>query len=199
MSAVSYPIRQHTLSLDQSSMGAGRDDVRRDLKMPRRPSTIVRDWNGAVEATILELAADVLRQLASYGELRPAWDGYRGQEFDESTITRARLATELLAAALLKNQTLPREITPGPAPDGSIDVEAIVGSRCLIASFDPRTPYEIHLYFETEEGEIESDLHGDTTVLAPWIDRLIGSTVVSTGASHGWGSSVGGEALAVGL
>lgn len=73
-----------------------------------------------------------------YGQLIQGWDGYDGEAFKPDTIAEALSALEISYRFLRNRQVELKAIIPGPASDGSIDLEFRTDQKKLRLTFDPR-------------------------------------------------------------
>lgn len=81
-------------------------------------------------------AAQAKLELERYANFPHGWDGYRGRPFDATLIGEA-IALVASAAAAFSVASAVVEIVPGPASDGTVDVEFIFGARRVLVTFDP--------------------------------------------------------------
>ncbi len=89
--------------------------------------------------------------------LGKGWDGYTGELFDREVVQSAqRLVAEIANYAQKKNLVL-TEMTPGPASDGSIDIEMGLNQAHLVLTLEPGLE-RIRLYIEDEHGSLEETL-----------------------------------------
>lgn len=89
----------------------------------------------AIEALIHKADSEI----SGYLRFEPGWDGYFGAQFDEIIVKNARVLLSRISAFLRKEGTVPAEIIPGPASDGSIDIEIITASgKRMIFTLDPQ-------------------------------------------------------------
>jgi hypothetical protein len=88
------------------------------------------DQARAVAARLGKPGVDLpeLRELRSYLEFPPGWDGYSAPRFSRDTVDKAILIVEAIYSAFDGSVT----ITPGPCPDASIELE--VESDALTAT-----------------------------------------------------------------
>lgn len=90
-------------------------------------------------ALIQEVIQACKNELLSYRDFSLGWDGYRGRPFSDAIIQSALSLTEFIDQFCVGVGLSPREVTPGPASDGTLDVEVGYGTRTLLFTFDPDT------------------------------------------------------------
>jgi len=84
-----------------------------------------------------KIASECYQELDSYLQLSPSWDGYAGKVFDPKLIERAKKVVQKIESLFNKYDIIPNEITPGPASDGSVDVELSYNNNILIFTLYP--------------------------------------------------------------
>jgi hypothetical protein len=78
------------------------------------------------------LTNKAINDLSSYLNFNYAWDGYKGEKFDLQLIRRGIELIFLIKNFFLNQVDLPDEIVPGPASDGSIDIEISINEKTLL-------------------------------------------------------------------
>lgn len=87
-------------------------------------------------AKIAFIAAEATSELDRYSRFVAGWDGYDGEPITPIVLDFARTLIETLAQVPVIAQKV-TEIIPGPAPDGSLDVELRTDKRRLIITMYP--------------------------------------------------------------
>lgn len=128
--------------------------------------------NGARQKLSLEraressLRAAAREELDRYATFVRGWDGYDGDPIAPVTLKVARVLIDALPA--FGNSGLPTDIIPGPAPDGSLDLEFRTASRRLMITIyggEPPNVLEIRtLRSHGDVREEKSDLDPDALV-----------------------------------
>lgn len=121
-------------------------------------NTAVETFDSTEDAIIENLKITAKNELNEYGNLTKGWDGYYGTEFDESLIEFSIVAVEYISRLLIANNLKPKEITPGPASDGSIDIEITFVHDFIIFTFYPDSEF-FSVYLESEGEEKRSPLN----------------------------------------
>ena len=88
--------------------------------------------DGSENARTESLRDSAIRELEDYKKLKDGWDGYCGKIFDDNLFMQN--LTILLSKMFIEADIVPDEveITPGPASDGSIDLEIRFDSKQYI-------------------------------------------------------------------
>jgi len=99
----------------------------------------------------IELLRDkAINELDEYKLLTQGWDGYFGKPFDSNLVKFMKELVIRMSDILIENDKVPSEITPGPASDGSIDLEfGIDGKQVFITAYPDLD--SIQFYIEGEE------------------------------------------------
>lgn len=75
-------------------------------------------------SAVIEAQATIARQeLNDYLNFVEGWDGYCGQPIDLDLVRTAQSLLDLTEFAFKQENAKPKEITPGPVSDGSINIE----------------------------------------------------------------------------
>ena len=77
----------------------------------------------------------IIVDLERYSRFAAGWDGYAGDPISPVAITAAEQLT--LAVAAMNGAQRLTDIIPGPAPDGSLDIELRTEKRRLIVTIYP--------------------------------------------------------------
>ena len=101
--------------------------------------------------TLQDIIYEARQELLNYLEFAPGWDGYQGEPFSRFTIGIAERTLELIGEFLILHEVTPNELTPGPASDGTVDIELGFGAGHAIISIDGERK-TIVFYAETEQG-----------------------------------------------
>lgn len=107
-------------------------------------------------------------------ELHDDWDGEGSRGYSIETLGRAAELLQSIASGLpLSSQgsLSVADITPGP--DGSVDIEVVVGEKRLLlnASYEPESPVLFYGYSTNRSFPIEGELgpQNSTRFLAEWL------------------------------
>ena len=95
-----------------------------------------------------------LKELDSYLELEERWDSYDGETFSIETINRAKEMVAKIKLFFNEHNLIPNELYPGPASDGSVDIEVEYEKKCLFITI---YPCEFFLNFCLIISNIESE------------------------------------------
>lgn len=79
------------------------------------------DWISNIETD--ERTTRAISELSQYANLSQNWNGYGGLPFGNEVITRSQSVVLAISRWLRHQRLEPLQITPGPAGDGSIDIE----------------------------------------------------------------------------
>lgn len=106
-----------------------------------------------------KMVEDAREELIRYLSFGPGWDGYSGIPFRRDTIRRCvSLLQHYVLRLFTQARISPDEVVPGPASDGSVDVEIVSGNRRLVLTFDPESGNAVNVYAEYETGVVEREL-----------------------------------------
>jgi len=130
-------------------------------------------WSPTIANTRAEAMAraaddDLLR----YTTFDAGWDGYDGLTFRVETIAIARGIIQATVQALVRCGLAPSEITPGPASDGSVDVEIVVNNRTLIFTLDRGDTTKVRVYASTGDQVTEREETLEDGGLDRWLGWL---------------------------
>ena len=78
-----------------------------------------------------ETARQVLNELAIYESYEQNWDGYGAPEFEPELLRKAREVALFALEVCLAEGVVPDRVTPGPASDGSVELEFKMGERLV--------------------------------------------------------------------
>lgn len=92
--------------------------------------------------------------LRRYQRFSYGWDGYFGEEFSGNLIQSAINLVYIASAHFIEADSAPDEITPGPASDGSIDIEIAHSRKRIIFTLYPDTD-KVNIYKERDDDPIE--------------------------------------------
>ena len=116
-------------------------------------------------ARLASLASEAMAELDRYLHFGAGWDGYSAEPIAPTTILFARLFVALLGTMKPSRLT---DIIPGPAPDGSLDLDLRAETRRLIITMYPGTaPDSVQIRtFRTDAvtSEEKHDLEPDALV-----------------------------------
>jgi hypothetical protein len=120
-------------------------------------------------ARLQGLVSQATAELERYSHFAAGWDGYSGEPISPVAIKTAEYLIEAVAA--MTGGQLLTDIVPGPAPDGSLDLELRTEKRRLIVTIYPGNgPNEIEIRTFRTDG-VASEEKND---LGP--DALVGDT-----------------------
>jgi hypothetical protein len=115
---------------------------------------------------LLSLVAQGIGELERYSRFVAGWDGYSGEPISPVAIATAESLVETLADMKGSQQLM--DIIPGPAPDGSLDIELRTEKRRLIVTIYPgNAPNDVEIRtFRTDSvtSEEKNDLGADALV-----------------------------------
>jgi hypothetical protein len=115
---------------------------------------------------LLSLVSQGIEELERYSRFEAGWDGYSGEPISPVAIAAAENLVETLADMKGGHQLI--DIIPGPAPDGSLDLELRTEKRRLIVTIYPgNEPNDIEIRtFRTDSvtSEEKNDLGADALV-----------------------------------
>lgn len=107
-------------------------------------------------AKIEWLAKKAKDELNEYLTFPNGWDGYHGEKFEKDLINEIKNMLYSIELFFKQEKIVPSEITPGPASDGSIDLEICCGRKCLILTLYPNDNV-IKIYSEDMQGSREEE------------------------------------------
>ena len=128
--------------------------------------------NDSIEAATTDsLCLKAIEELDTYRNFDKGWDGYFAPSFDPDLVLRAQNLCLVLGQFLQLDRVVPLEITPGPASDGSLDVEVVVGQREAILTLYPdQESVAIYRRRDNVEDELTSTLAtGELEELFTWL------------------------------
>jgi len=151
--------------------GQGTADFGR-RRVPIKVVWPVSDSNAATEVSINEsslesvddsigaakvdsLCSRAIAELEEYRNLAPGWDGYHALPFDPELVSRAEDVCYEIVGSLRSGRIEPQEITPGPASDGSLDIQVVVGRNEVILSLYPDQE-NVTIYTRRDHNENEA-------------------------------------------
>ena len=111
-------------------------------------------------------------ELLEYLKFDYSWDGYNGMPFDKNLIKMAVELLEVIKTFFYDEISLPEEITPGPASDGSIDIELAINNKILIFTLYCDIK-EIQISMETENGITEDIIEFEIKALENKLNWLV--------------------------
>lgn len=125
------------------------------------------------EATRDHIASRAIDRLHRYSKLHYGWDGYSGRTFGERIIEKAvqlvRLATHIAAA----RDTSFDAIVPGPAGDGSVDIEFRNEGKTLILIMYPDV-VEVEIYSEDADQTMDHRVPDGSPALVAHLAWIVG-------------------------
>lgn len=96
------------------------------------------------------------------------WDGYNGSQFDFETIKRVKQILSVIQKYYASIGSLPDEICPGPASDGSVDIEISHENRHFIFTIYP-DERQINYYYQYGDDKRDGEISFSKPDLANWI------------------------------
>jgi hypothetical protein len=117
------------------------------------------------------LASDAIQQLQRYARFRLGWDGYNGVPFQRALIDSAISLTEFAASVAQILSGAIDAIIPGPASDGSIDIEFRSGAKTMIVTMYPNEP-DVEIYREDADRVVDEKVRNEPAALAPHLAWL---------------------------
>lgn len=111
-------------------------------------------------AIVEACAKSALQELNNYLTFQPGWDGYYGKIFDQDLVLTAQNIVMLAEWYFKRERAQPTEITPGPAADGSIDIEIAYKDKYEVFSLEPGKPVVAYYWqYAGQSGEEHFDLN----------------------------------------
>jgi hypothetical protein len=157
--------------LPQSALsGSSPIDVVVSYSITGRPQfeTIFAARPSLAASRLDELRESALSELNRYAQYERGWDGYDGESFCRPVLELGRLLVDHGVVLLRAQDASPSEITTGPASDGSLDVEFIVGGKRLILTIDA-TATRYAIYAEHDGRPYSEADVSDLARLVRWI------------------------------
>lgn len=106
-------------------------------------------------ARVMSMCTSALAELDRYGTFVKGWDGYDGEPIAPAALD---LAVTLTRAIALTGNHRVTDIIPGPASDGSLDLEIRAGARSLIITMHEDAPSEVlELRTFRSDGEVTEE------------------------------------------
>ncbi|OGQ77411.1 MAG: hypothetical protein A2289_25250 [Deltaproteobacteria bacterium RIFOXYA12_FULL_58_15] len=119
------------------------------------------------------MESSVTSDLDRYARFPPGWDGYDGVTFDAQLVSVVQRVAKWTADLFRTLDVVPSEMTPGPASDGSLDLEIAYQGKRLILTFYPETD-RVGVYCENGADAEEAQTTLDSSGLARWLSWLVG-------------------------
>jgi hypothetical protein len=152
---------------------------------------------GIREALLDSMRTTAVEELTNYLRFGRGWDGYDAEIFEPRTVRRAIRLVDRIYARLVSSVATPMLITPGPAPDGRIDVEAATNRRRIIVTLDPAEE-SVAVFHEERTPDDQGMAQSNNNDVERWIDWLVGTTSVPYTERQASGRSARANALAIG-
>ena len=131
----------------------------------------------AAQAMLRQLRAEVVEELQIYAGFEVGWDGYNGAPFTDQTLRTAAAVAELVYESLSHADVVPREFSPGPVPDGRVDIEVATATRQLVVTISHSARSLLITHKELDSGH-EGVAQSNKLGLGQWLDWLTGATPV---------------------
>lgn len=119
------------------------------------------------------LEADAVSELMSYLRLPAGWDGYGGDRFASETVGRAMEVAMWGAEYFRSRGIVPDALTPGPAGDGSIDIEITLGGTYLLFTLQPDSDICSVCFGGVGAEEIEESCSFEQSAVEHWFERIV--------------------------
>lgn len=120
-----------------------------------------------------EMQGLVVAELRRYESFEQGWDGYLSETFSPRAVARS-IDIVLTGSSFLRRSGVQRaEIIPGPASDGSIDVEFRSGGKTLIISVGP-SGSDFAIYAHLGEWSSSEPASSDFSPVVRWLSWLAG-------------------------
>lgn len=141
----------------------------RGLDIAEYPQTASENNDSINTAELDELDKKAKEKLDNYLLFPYGWDGYNGERFESKLIEEMKGILSEITYFFKKEGLTPSEVTPGPASDGSVDLEIDFNNKSLILTKYP-SENRISVYVEDaqmsreevflfEELNLESELY----------------------------------------
>lgn len=158
-----------------------------EQKLPDNPASSFADEGATTISTtddsldgvkMATLESEALRELENYLELPKGWDGYGGDEFEPETVMRAGFLARWVGQYFRSNGAVPDAMTPGPAGDGSVDLEITLGDAYLLFTVSPEDAGSVEVCFGGAGAEdTEERCPFKQSAVDAWLERLVSSTI----------------------
>jgi hypothetical protein len=131
-------------------------DLAITLAQQPRLTSAISPGASATEALLDRLTSEATSELERYSRYPRGWDGYDGEPFSKGLLTIANNLTNYIAAYFSAAEAQPDLLVPGPASDGSLDLEVRHQGKRLILTLYPENP-SIIVYQEDDEGRARDE------------------------------------------
>ncbi|MBI4677401.1 MAG: hypothetical protein HY748_07440 [Elusimicrobia bacterium] len=108
-------------------------------------------------SSVLTMRHRAETDLNRYQQFAFGWDGYFGETFGPILIQSAKQLICAVSDYFIGIDTVPQEILPGPASDGSVDIEISCRGRRIIFTLYPNSD-KVNIYKERDEKPVEEYL-----------------------------------------
>jgi hypothetical protein len=128
--------------------------------------------NSLENASRERVASRAIEELQRYAQFRSGWDGYNGKPFRANLIGKG-IDLIRLSVWLGKAQSVTITAIPGPASDGSIDIELRLGAKTLIVTMYP-DDVNAEIYWENGDKSGDLVVPNELVALVPhvaWLAR----------------------------
>ena len=123
------------------------------------------------------MVADARDEIQHYSTFGSEWDGYSAKPFEQDTIMKADSLLVILLQHLSAERIVPSEITPGPASDGSIDIELRIDQRTMILTVSKDLD-ELGYYMSDPKNSKMEETSIDWKTLGAHVSRFIGQNTL---------------------
>ncbi len=141
------------------------------ISEPIQYETAVNDDNSSELAQLDRTINETIHQLERYLNFEKGWDGYNGSQFDFETIKRSKQILSVIQKYYASIGSLPDEICPGPASDGSVDIEISHENRHFIFTIYP-DERQINYYYQYGDDKRDGEISFSKPDLANWISGI---------------------------
>lgn len=114
---------------------------------------------------------NALNEIREYETLDRGWDGYDACPFDPLVLERANRIVNIVKKLSDESGVVLNLLEPGPASDGSVDVELRKDKKSLIITIYPEEN-ELVIYFEDEGTEKEETGTFKNRFIYRWLHRF---------------------------
>ena len=104
-------------------------------------STLSDSTKSAQFIQTASLFVEAISELERYAKFPEAWDGYQGSIFSSYTIDSAINILKSVQSYLSSSGIKAKKVSPGPCPDGSVDLEIVVNNKIMITNISDDSKY----------------------------------------------------------
>lgn len=133
-------------------------------------------WATTAEVRLDRMREEVHHELDTYSRYGPGWDGYDGLSFEPRFLSVVSDVADRLVQSFRVAHSVPTDVEPGPASDGSVDIECAVGPRRLFMTFYPDSPNQIIICWPSDSKEREMVESIERFRVEDWVSWLLGES-----------------------